>query len=122
MEWKLVRLSGKVWLVEKDKAEGMGKVAGELGSPKKRGRYTNLLAIDGEDWFLDAELLGTLEEMTLGAVPLGGEQVAEFLALDKQGQDERAKRLLSRRNDPWRYVDVALTLSLATLSGFLLLR
>lgn len=122
MEWKLVRLSTKVWLVEKAKAEGMAKVAEKLGSSKKQGRYTNLLAIDANTWFLDAELLGTLEEMTLGSAPLSAAQVAKFLSLDKQGQDEQAKRLLSKRNDPWRYIDVVLTLSLVTLVGFLLLR
>ena len=122
MEWKLVRLATKVWLVEKAKAEGMAKVAGQLGSPKKQGRYTNLLSIDGKNWFLDAELLGTLEEMTLGAVPLGGAQVAKFLALATQEQDKLAEQLRASSANPCRFIDVALTLSLVTLAGCLLLR
>ena len=48
--------------------------------------------------------------------------MAKFLALDTQEQDKRAEQLLARSANPWRFIDVALTLSLVTLAGCLLLR
>ena len=121
MEWKLVRLSSRIWLMEAQEAEKMAQVASRLGSPKKRGRFVHLLDIDHRCWFLDAELLGTLETMTTTGVPLAGQALASFLSLDQEGQDARAGRLLARRKDPWRFFDFGLVVLFLVLLGFLLL-
>lgn len=121
MEWKLVRLSSRIWLMEAKEAEKMAQVASRLGSPKKRGRFVHLLEVDHRCWFLDAELLGTLETMTTKGVPLAGPALASFLSLNQEEQDARAVRLLARRKDPWRFLDLGLVLLFLVLLGFLLL-
>ncbi len=122
MEWNLVRLAGKIWLMGKSKALAMEHVAKKMGSEKKKGRFTNLFSLGEKQWFVDAELLGTLEEMTIGAVHLDGKQVASFLSKEKEEQDREARKLLEKKQNPWRYLDVILTITLVALFGILLLR
>lgn len=113
----LVRLDERVFLSDTEHACRMRTVVEAIGSGKKTGRWVKLVELDGKQYFVDLEGVGTLEEIAQGMALLDGNALARFLALDEKERNAEAKKLLSK--DKWRLVDGVLLVLIVLTAGFL---
>lgn len=113
----LVRLDERVFLSDTEHARRMRTVVEAIGSGKKTGRWVKLVELDGKQYFVDLEGVGTLEEIAQGMALLDGNALARFLALDEEKRNAEAKKLLSK--EKWRLADGVLLVLIVLTTGFL---
>lgn len=121
-EYALVRLDGKVYLAPREEMRRMEAVAKAMASTKKQGRMGRLLEIEGTQYFLDGELLGTFEEMTGRMRHLDGDALALFLSLPEEKREKRARALLAKGSMLVVVADTLLVVASVMALGVLLLR
>ncbi|MCH3907403.1 MAG: hypothetical protein LKE39_08785 [Sphaerochaeta sp.] len=123
MDYVLVRIQSSIYLTARNRMETLKKTIVRYGKEKREGRFTNLVMLEDETYFIDKELCAFFK-VTLSNryrfLPMDPELMESYLKLDPVAREEFARKHFSVRRSFPPLVDILLIVGILVVLAYVL--